>query len=85
MNSNLFVERVTASASFPEGVQELNYVSLVEIRRLLVGRRVCSVEYASHNVIALIFEDGSSVAFTPSGTEGDDLELSIQEKVSGRK
>ncbi|WP_150124093.1 hypothetical protein [Cupriavidus nantongensis] len=77
MESNLAIERVAASASFPEGAEELNYVSLAEIRQRLIGRRVSSVEYAGHNVIALIFEDGSSVTFTPSGTEGDDLELSI--------
>ncbi|EKZ98508.1 hypothetical protein ACUXQ2_006309 [Cupriavidus metallidurans] len=71
------IKRARASASFPEGADE-SYVSLAEVRRQLVGRRVSSVDYTSHNVIALVFEDGTSVTFTPSGTEGDDLELSIE-------
>ena len=71
------MERITSSASFPEGASDLKYASLADVRRQLVGRCISSVEYADDNVIALVFNDGTSATFTPSGTEGDDLKISI--------
>jgi hypothetical protein len=41
------------------------------------GKRILSVEATNYNTIKFVLADGQSVTLTPSGIEGDDLDLTI--------
>lgn len=66
-----------ACLGFPEGEPMFNYSPLSEASEQLRGKRITGVESTNHNTIRVLLDDGSSVSFTPSGIEGDDLDLSI--------
>lgn len=71
------MKTIESRASFPDGFESLGYRSVSDISKLVVGRRIVSVEYVSECEIKFLLDNGDSVSLTPGGTEGDDLELNI--------
>lgn len=73
---------IKSSVSFPEGYESVvgssGYANLNDIKKLLIGRTIISIEYVNHSTVKLSFDNNSSVELTPSGLEGDDLELCIE-------
>ncbi|NNB33893.1 hypothetical protein [Pseudomonas fragi] len=73
-----------ASAGFPEGWDSSDgkYSSQNEVSEFLKGKRITAVEFTSHNTIKFVLDDGLAVSLTPSGIEGDDLDLLVQKPAS---
>jgi hypothetical protein len=73
-----------ASAGFPDGWDGSNgkYASQNEVSELLKGKRITGVEFTNHNTIKFALDDGSAVSLTPSGIEGDDLDLLVEKPAS---
>ncbi|MFA4834678.1 MAG: hypothetical protein WC749_01200 [Dehalococcoidia bacterium] len=70
-----------ASANFPEGWDSSigRFSSQNEVSEFLKGRRITAVEFTDHCTIKFALEDGVCVSLRPSGTEGDDLELTVEQ------
>lgn len=66
-----------ACAGLPGGAADLDYSPLSEASEQLRGKRITCVESTGHNTLRVVLDDGSSVSFTPSGIEGDDIDLMI--------
>jgi phosphomannomutase len=73
-----------AKAWFPEGLDSSSekYSSQAEVSEFLKSKRISAVEFTNHNTIKFVFDDGVAVSLTPSGTEGDDLDLTIERPTS---
>jgi hypothetical protein len=73
-----------ARAWFPDGLDgsDEKYSSQNEVSEFLKGKRVNAVEFTNHNTIKFVFDDGLAVTLTPSGIEGDDLDLVIEKTAS---
>jgi hypothetical protein len=69
-----------ASASFPDGWDSSDgkYSSQSEVSEFLKGKRIIAVEFANHNTIRFVLDDGVAVSLTPSGIEGHDLDLMVE-------
>nr|WP_290467337.1 hypothetical protein [Pseudomonas fluorescens] len=61
----------------PEGSVSLGYSAFSAANDLLIGRRIVGIERTGFNTIKFVLNDGLAVSLTPSGIEGDDLDLSI--------
>lgn len=68
---------IKACVSLPEGAANLNYSAMSVVKDLLMGKRIVGFELTGYNTIKFVLDDGLSVSLTPSGIEGDDLDLSI--------
>jgi hypothetical protein len=66
-----------AAAGLPDGAESLDLSPMSAVSEKLVGKRIVSVEATSYNTIKFVLEDGLFVTLTPSGIDGDDLELTI--------
>lgn len=73
-----------ASAGFPEGWDSSDgkYSSQFEVSEFLKGKRIIAVEFTNHNTIKFVLDDGLAVSLTPSGIEGDDLDLMVEKTAS---
>ncbi|VVN26637.1 hypothetical protein PS623_04569 [Pseudomonas fluorescens] len=69
-----------ASAGFPDGWDSSDgkYSSQTEVSEFLKGKRIIAVEFTNHNTIKFLLDDGLAVSLTPSGIEGDDLDLMVE-------
>lgn len=69
-----------ASANFPEGWDSSygRFSSQVEVSEFLKGKRIFAVEFTGHCTIKFVLEGGVAVSLTPSGSEGDDLEMTVE-------
>lgn len=69
-----------ASAGFPEGWADASeqHASLTALNECLGGKQIQAVEFTNYNTIRFILDKGMTVSLTPSGIEGDDLELLVQ-------
>jgi len=67
-----------ACAGLPDGAMgDLDYSPMAAVSEKLAGKRIASVEATSYNTIKFVLDDGLFVTLTPSGIEGDDLDISI--------
>lgn len=72
-----------ACAGLPDGITgDPEYSPLSSVSEKLVGKRIVSVEATSYNTFKFVLDDGLSVILTPSGIEGDDLDISVVEQES---
>lgn len=73
-----------ASAGFPDGWDSSDgkYSSQREVSQFLKGKRITAVEFTSHNTIKFVLDDGLAVSLTPSGIDGDDLDLLVEKPAS---
>jgi len=73
-----------ASAGFPDGwdSSDENYSSQSEVSQFLKGKLITAVEFTSLNTIKFVLDDGLAVSLTPSGIDGDDLDLSVEDTAS---
>lgn len=73
-----------ASAGFPDGLDSFGdkYSSQNEVSEFLKGKRIFAVEFTNHNTIKFLLDDGVAVSLTPSGIEGDDLDLLVETTAS---
>lgn len=55
----------------------LDYSPITAVNEKLVGKRIMSVEAINHTTFKFVLDNGLSVTLTPSGIEGDDLDLTI--------
>lgn len=69
-----------ASAGFPEGWADSSepHASLSALNECLRGKQIQAVEFTNYNTIRFVLDKGLSVSLTPSGIEGDDLDLLVQ-------
>lgn len=69
-----------ASAGFPDGWDSSDgkYSTQSEVSEFLKGKRIIAVEFTNHNTIKFVLDDGLAVSLTPSGIEGDDLDLMVE-------
>ena len=67
-----------ACAGLPDGIMgDPEYSPMAVVSEKLAGKRIASVEATSYNTIKFVLDDGLSVTLTPSGIEGDDLDISV--------
>jgi hypothetical protein len=70
-----------ACAGLPDGMMgDPDCSPLSAVSEKLVGKRIVSVEATNYNTIKLMLDDGLSVTLTPSGIEGDDLDISVAQQ-----
>lgn len=75
------ISLLKACAGLPEGITgDPDYSPMAAVSEKLVGKRIASVEATSYNTIKFVLDDGLSVILTPSGIEGDDLNISVVEQ-----
>jgi hypothetical protein len=68
-------------AGLPNGIKgDPDYSPIAAVSEKLVGKRIASVEATNYNTIKFVLGDGLSVILTPSGMEGDDLDISVVEQ-----
>lgn len=74
---------IKACAGLPDGTMgdpeysSLSYSPLSSVSQILSGKCIVSVEATSYNTIKFVLDDGLTVTLTPSGIEGDDLDISV--------
>lgn len=69
-----------ASAGFPDGWDSSvgRYSSQYEVNEFLKGKRINAVEFTNHNTIKFMLDGGLAISLTPSGIEGDALDLLVE-------
>lgn len=66
---------LTSHTVFPKGSTDDVYDNLTKISLKMIGNKIVAVEYEDNGSVKLIFDNGSSVLISPSGTEFDGLAL----------
>ncbi|MBC2385286.1 hypothetical protein HF209_30490 [Pseudomonas sp. WS 5096] len=81
---NDITQVLKASASFPEGWADSSepHASLGVLNECLKGKQIQAVEFTNYNTIRFVLDKGLSVSLTPSGIEGDDLDLLVHAESS---
>lgn len=72
-------KELKANSSFPEGWDSSGeiYLSQAALSEYLKGKQIKKIEFTSYHTVVFILEGGMSVSLTPSGLEGEDIDLLI--------
>lgn len=68
----------TSALFMDETAGKHGYASLSEVNKCLEGQQIVSVEVASLSSLVFRLASGVVMTLTPCGTEGDDIDLTIE-------